>query len=1146
MSAARRRPAPPRPTVTKEKKMTRRLGPLAALLAALALLLAAAASAGAAEPAWQLDSNTNSVATPGGEVEYHLQLTNRGDAEADGTTGDPIVLTATLPPDVSAESVEVVTFSFGNLDWSLLPGWSCVGDGPGPAPAIEGAHHLTCQIADKIGPHGFTIAFGPAQPILTAKVAAGAAGVQVARFGLSGAGAAATQTAEATRISPVPAAFGVDSFDSRALAGASGASYATAAGHPFEYETDIDLNSATDPNPILGPLWPVAPAREIAVALPPGFVGNPIAAPTCSESELASSKDNSFEPLCPSASQVGTILLHVNGQTGSDLVGPLPLYNLVPPPGAPARFGFNYSGSVVTMQAHVRGGGDYGLTVSGEKIPEGIAFTGLAVDFWGVPASPAHRPERACPGGGAIEYAPNAGPECDGAEAQRPFLRMPTSCPQAGQGEATTVRVESWKPGVASDERTIHAHAAPGYPLPEADGTGRLWGAEEGVSGCAQVPFEPSISGAPTTTRADSPSGLSLDISIPQQACWEEEGGRCQSDLKDARVVFPAGLSVNPSSAAGQVGCSTAQIGLLGTAFPAPAPIRFTDAAPECPDASKIGTATVTTPLLHNQIQAGVYLAAQKENPFGSLLAIYVAGRDPASGVVLKLAGRIDLGPEGRLTATFTDQPQLPFSNFHFELFSGPRAALRTPSACGSYTAHASLAPWSGGAAAELAASFQVDQGCGGGFAPKLSAGTTEPLAGAYSPFDLRLTREDGDQELSSLTATLPKGLLARLAGVPYCPDSTLASISEAEGTGRAQIASPSCPAASLLGTVTVGAGAGPSPLYVSTGRAYLAGPYKGAPLSLAVVTPAVAGPFDLGTVVVRNALRVDPLTAQVTAVSDPLPRVLHGIPLDLRDIRIAIDRPGFTLNPTSCDPSALAASVAGTGGATAALSDRFQVGGCERLAFKPRLALTLKGGTRRTGHPALRAVLTYPAHGAYANIARAQVGLPRSEFLDQGNLNKTCTRPVLLEGACPASTVYGRAKAWTPLLAQPLQGPVYLVGGFGYKLPALVAELDGQIRVLLVGRIDTTKHHGIRSTFEVVPDAPVSRFELSMKGGKKYGLLENSENLCAKARSASARLIAQSGRQRDLSPRMRVSCKRRHVAKKHSAKPSEKRPGAR
>jgi hypothetical protein len=413
--------------------------------------------------------------------------------------------------------------------------------------------------------------------------------------------------------------------------------------------------------------------------------------------------------------------------------------------------------------------------------------------------------------------------------------------------------------------------------------------------------------------------------------------------------------------------------------------------------------------------------------------------------------------------------------------------------------------------------------------APRLRAGTETPQAGAYSPFSLKLVREDGSQEVTGVESTLPQGLIAKVAGIPYCADAAIAAA--AAKTGAEEQANPSCPAASEVGTVEVGAGAGPTPIYV-TGHAYLAGPYKGAPLSLAIITPAVAGPFDLGDVAVRVALYVDPETAQIRAVSDPIPHILQGIPLDVRSVTMKLSRSRFTRNPTSCEElhfTGMATSLLGT---TSALQQRFQVGGCAALPFKPKLALKLHGAPHRGAHPALKAILRMPEGGA--NIASAEVSLPRTELLDQGHLNNVCTRVQLSAHACPPDSVYGYARASTPLLDKPLEGPVYLGTGYGHKLPDLVADLNGQIEVLLHGKVDTDSAGGLRNTFEVVPDAPVSEFVLSLQGGKK-GLLQNSTNICTHPQHASAIFSGQNGKSVELAPPLQIRCKgKRHGKRRH------------
>jgi hypothetical protein len=694
----------------------------------------------------------------------------------------------------------------------------------------------------------------------------------------------------------------------------------------------------------------------------------------------------------------------------------------------------------------------------------------------------------------------------------------------------TELHVDSWtNPGGVAADGTPDL-SAPAWKPASAD--------SPPVIGCEFLHFNPSVSFKPEGSAADSPTGLKVNLHIPQN---EDANGLATPPLREATVNLPKGLSVDPSSADGLQGCTPAQIDAQ------------TNDAGTCPQASQIGEVEIKTPLLDHPLPGKVFLGTPECSPCsnadaqaGKLVRLYIEVNDPVTGVIVKLPGSGSLDPAtGQITASFRENPQLPFEDLNLSFKGGPRATLTTPSTCGSYTTTTDLRPWSApqsGPDATPSSEFELTSGPNGSAcasseaglvdAPAFEAGTTTPIAGSYSPFVLKLSREDGSQRFGSLEATLPEGLVGRLAGIPYCSDVAIAAASGR--SGAAEKASSSCPPASEVGTVNVGAGSG-NPFYVQ-GKAYLAGPYKGAPISLVIITPAVAGPFDLGTVVVRTALYVNEYTAQVRAVSDPIPSILAGIPLDVRTIALQLNRSNFTLNPSSCEAKEITGSVTSTLGQSIALKNRFQVGACGALGFKPGLKISLGGQTKRIGHPALKAVLTYPKEGAYSNVARALVNLPGSEFLDQGNLNKTCTKPVLQAGKCPASTVYGKAKAWTPLLDKPLEGPVYLVGGFGFKLPGLVAELNGQIRVLLVGKVDSGKNHGIRNTFEAVPDAPVSRFVLEMKGGKKYGLLENSTNICKTPQRAIARFTAQNGKTYDTEPVIQVGCgkgKKKNAKKK-------------
>jgi hypothetical protein len=540
----------------------------------------------------------------------------------------------------------------------------------------------------------------------------------------------------------------------------------------------------------------------------------------------------------------------------------------------------------------------------------------------------------------------------------------------------------------------------------------------------------------------------------------------------------------------------------------APGTLQFTPTPATCPESSKIGIVRIDSPaVLDRPLSGYVYLASPGANPFGSLLAIYITVADPTTGISLKLPGRVEADPQtGRLSVTVTEAPQLPFEDLQVELFQGTTAPLRTAVACGTYTVETQMTPWSSPEAAVRRPkdSFTIAGGAGAGAcvnseatAPavsKFEAGTVDPSAGTYSPFSLTLSRPDGARQLTAIDTTLPAGLLAKMTDVSSCPDAALALA--AAHSGAQEQASPSCPAASRVGSVAAAAGAGPAP-YNLSGSAYLAGPYKGAPFSLAMITPALAGPFDLGNVVLRAALYVDPRTTRVRAVSDPLPTVLRGIPLDLRSFALNLDAAAFTRNPTSCN--ALAFS-----GATPAQSAHFQVGDCGKLAFKPKLELALVGATTRGAHPALKATLSFPAKGASGNLANTSLALPKSLHLVKSRLRSVCSQARFAAGSCPPASVLGTAKATTPLLGTPLQGSIYLGSNGAKQPPALLVDLNGVIRVMLEGQLQATKAGAVRAAFEDVPDAPISKFVLNINGGKK-GVLENAANLCAGPLRAAA-----------------------------------------
>lgn len=958
---------------------------------------------------------------------------------------------------------------------------------------------------------------GASRPLLfPVAVESTAVSTSTAQVMVSGAGGGSASIQVPIVVSEKPAGAGIQAFWAGAF-DAQGKSFTQAGGHPFSGAAMFQVNTVRSAS---GEVVPAGDLANVKVDLPPGFLGNPLVMARCPQSALT-------EVLYPlpscsqAASRVGVLESFLNGLGVGALKEPAALFNDVPAWGTAAEFTTKIAFPLQSLIGSVRADEDFGVRIEAPNIPNyRKIFGGLAV-LEGLPSS----------------------------AAGKAFLVNPTDCSvqreESGQGRGpkTLMTTTTWQERKALDRVED--------PLPVITGCQKLTDAWLG-RGPEPEKEEPSFSFAPTTTQGSSPTGATADLHVPQEGLTDPNK-LATSDLKKAVVTLPTGLSVNPSSANGLEACNEAQVGYLGSGFLSPNRLHFNEAPVTCPDGSKLGNFTIKTPLLEEAVEGTIYLAAQDENPFNSLIALYLVVENERFGLTLKLPGEVRPDPTtGQLTATFDDNPQLPFEDLtlHFR-GGGGRSTLATPETCGHFETTGSLEPWSaenGEALPIHEDGFSVSSSCASSegarpFAPSFEAGTTSVQAGSYSPLVIKVGRKDGEQELKTLDFTLPKGLVGKLAGIPYCPE---AAIADAAGkSGKGEQSSPSCPAASQIGTVDTAAGVGTEPIHVG-GKVYLAGPYKGAPLSSVVVTPAVAGPFDLGDVVVRAPLYVNPESTEITAKSDPIPTILKGIPLKVRQVAINLNRGDFTLNPTSCEAMSAIASIGGSSGATASPSNRFQVGGCDKLKFKPKLKISLKGSTKHGGFPALKAVVTFPEKGSFANIARAQVNLPHSEFLEQNNLNKTCTKPVLLEGKCPKTTIYGKAKAWTPLLDKPLQGSVYLVGGYGYKLPALVAELNGQIRVVLKGKVDSGPNRGIRNTFEAVPDAPVSRFVLEMKGGKKYGLLVNSENLCRKPQRGLARFTAQNDLVQQTKPLIANQCGKKkgakHKRKQRSKHKSDKR----
>ena len=911
---------------------------------------------------------------------------------------------------------------------------------------------------------------------------------------------------------PAQAKFGLNGF--KVTFDEEDGSAATVAGsHPYQATTTFNVN--TKPNPDTGEGTPEEDAKNLRFQFPPGFIGSTTAVDQCTSTEFLTVDEEGY-PGCPNKTAVGAYQAQVQFPAPAQLFDG-PVYNLVPPPGVAAKIGFVVFNTPVTTEIGVNQKPPYNLTASALNVPQVLELLGTSFQIWGTPGDPVHDPYRGrCLANTKVsKYGEliSAG-ICHTGQPETPFLTLPRSC--TGPLTSTYEAVSWQQPNAAPDKGSFQA---------------------PGMTDCPGIGLSPEIKAKTSTAAADSASAFDFDLSLANEG-FAEKGKRSQSDVEKARVTLPAGISVNPSSAVGLAACTKAQY---------EAETLTSVPGQGCPQASKVGEVEAETPAAAGKVIKGpIYVASQDDNPFNSLIALYIVLREPGLGAFVKLPIKVEPSEEqgpnaGRLVTVLDDAPQVPVSRFSFHFKDGPRAPLVTPSTCGTFNVEAQFSPWSDpSGAVPASAPLTVSSGVGGGpcpvgalpFRPGFGAGSLNNAAGAYSPFDMRFTRQDGDQDITRFDAVLPKGVTAKLAGVGKCPESAIATAKAK--SGRAELAAPSCPASSRIGSSLVAAGVGSTLSYVP-GSLYLSGPFGGDPLSVISITPAVVGPFDVGTVVVHEALTVDPETAEVKADgshSEPIPHMLKGIPAKVREVRVQVDRPNFMLNPTSCAVKQAKATLFGSyldvfspaDDSQVTLTQRYQAANCAALKFKPSLALSLKGAVKRGGHPSLKGVLTYPPGGGYANAAKAVVTLPHSAFLDQSHIRTVCTRVQFAAKQCPAGSIYGKAKAITPLLDEPLEGPVYLRSSSN-PLPDLVVALHGAIDVNLVGRIDSVNAR-IRTSFESAPDAPVSKFTLEMQGGKK-GLIVNSRNLCVRKSKAIVALTAQNGKALEQSPVVKASCKK-------------------
>jgi len=1058
---------------------------LAAVVVSLAIL-GSLASVAVAGPVWRIDSLATTTAKQGDTLRYIVQMTNVGDATADATV-DPLTFTATVPSGLTAVAVtHVVSFS--------RPGWDC-------SSFVPGAPSFSCVNTTDSVPR---ISYDAIETFWVDVTVDASAGVVTSRFAISGGGASSASTADPTKITPDLPGFGIDAFDAQVFADAAGTPLTQAGGHPYAFTTSIDFNTIPNAAPLKTPPWPAEPVKDVVVDLPPGSLGNPSGLDRCSLPELANGSNHEARPLCSPSSQVGTTIVRVSRGQVYAILGPIPVYNMVPPPNAPARLGFNAYGTIVTIDAQLRSAGDYGITAKVSNVSQGLDIAGTELTLWGVPADPVHDIERGCPG---IRAPWEAGPFCSSGAPLKAFWRNPTSCTAPGVGLTTMVRADSWfHPGIF-DETSFASHDPPGYPLVPAD-----WGPPRGTTGCDRVPFNPGIAITPGVRAAGQPSGLSVDVTLPQP---DDPVSIGTSDLRTTVVRLPLHLSA--SSAQGLESCSPAQIGL------------HSEDDPSCPDGSKLGSVTITTPALPDPLQGAVYLAGPHDNPFDTLVALYLAAR--GSGVTIKQAMRVDLDPlTGASTATLDNAPQAPFSKVHLELDGGPLAPIAMPFRCGTYTAHTELTGWNGRPPVPLDSSINVSQdGAGaacqsGKFSPGFRAATESPSAGSPSPFHMRITRSDDDQEIGKLKLETPTGLAGFITVVALCSD--------------AQASAGTCPEASQIGSVTVGAGAGPNPLYVKGGRLYLTGPYKGAPYGIAVVVPAIAGPFDLGNVVVRGSIFVDKHTARLNVVSDPFPTLLQGVTLLVRDVRVAIDRPGFFFNATSCAEKTISGQIDSAEGKSVHVSDRYQAAECRSLGFRPHMTMRVggRGHTRRGQTSPFTTVLRMPSRGQ-ANIRSVRVSLPTTINARLNTINDACTRDEFESDLAKcAHAKAGTATAVTPVLPDPLKGTVYFVKN-GHPIPDLFVALRGAVTFDLIGRVSIPGGKHLATTFDTAPDLPIRSFTLRLLGGKSTASIGAKTNLCsARSRRAKASVdyIAHNGKVLQVKQALKVAGCARHSARRH------------
>jgi hypothetical protein len=1056
-------------------KMARNSRLVAYAAAALVVLLAQSSSASASTPRFKVNSILPDSAQPGDTVVTRIAVENVGTVAGQG----PMTIAETVAPGMSAPVISNVHFdNFVSSDDKIN------------SPTCDAAGlTIVCTVDEQLPPRAQLVTNYESQ------LQAGATGTLANTITVSGDGAA---TVEVHRdiVVGAPQPFEIKDF-ATALLDAEGDPIAQAGADPAQFDTTMRFNSFASSFLGFAPVTsPVGAIKDVTAHLPVGLIGNPTAYPTCSAEQLAASSVNHPKtPNCPAESQVGVVHLALAGF----LTPVLPLYNMQPPVGAASQLGFVVAKTQVLLDAYVRPG-DHGLDVVSRNTSTTLPVDGFTVTAWGDPGSPAHDGQRGtCLESSLLGVEGGSGRACQTFAAEKAFLRLPTSCPAEGMAF-----------GVDSNT----------YQQLDNFATASFTGST--LTGCELVPFNPTIYVQPTQTAANSPTGVAVQLRLPQNSNPEGLG---ESDLKKAVVTLPEGMALNPSAADGLQACDDAHLNLES------------QTPSECSDGSKVGTVLLHTPLLESPIEGFIWLRTQNSSDpaSGEMFRLAIELRDDRHGIDIKLPGHVAADPKtGRLTSTFDNAPQLPFGDMTLHFKSGARAPLTTPFSCVPQTTEADLYPWARPQSpVHTGMTFQLTSGPEGlpcqaarPFSPGFSAGVSSVQAGGYTPFLTTFSRKDSDQSMQRVSVKMPKGLLGSLIGLPLCPE--------------AQANAGACDQESQIGTVTAGAGDGPTPFYVTGGHVYMTGSYEGAPFGLSVVVPAKAGPFDLGTVVVRAKVEVDVHTAQLTVTTDPLPQIVGGVPVNLRLVNVTIDRPQFTYNPTSCDPSEVSGTMAGGQGATAALSNGFQVTNCGALKFQPRFKVSTTGKTSRKNGAGLTAKLTYPktAQGVEANIAKVKVSLPKQLPSRLSTLQKACTAATFAANPanCPAASRVGIAKAVTPVLPVSLTGPAYFVSHGGEAFPDLVVVLQGYgVTIDLVGTTFISKSGITSTTFKQVPDVPVGSFEITLPQGPASALAANG-NLCTAKLKMPAIFIGQDGAEIKTNTPMSVT-----GCPKHKSKPKHK-----